>query len=90
MSELLEYFQSKQTEMVEFLTTLVNYESHTQNKPYVDKLGAFMEAQFRALGASVTHYAQERVGDFVLAKWNANAPGKPILFLIHIDTARLT
>lgn len=86
MSDLLKYFQSKQPEMVDYLTTLVNYESHTQNKPYVDKLGAFMEAQFRSMGASVTHYSQERVGDFVLAKWNANAPGKPIMFLIHIDT----
>lgn len=86
MSDLLNYFQSKQPEMVDYLTTLVNHESHTQNKPYVDKLGAFMEAQFRSMGASVTHYSQERVGDFVLAKWNANAPGKPIMFLIHIDT----
>jgi glutamate carboxypeptidase len=86
MSDLLHYFQSKQPEMVEYLTALVNYESHTQNKPYVDKLGAFMEAQFRSMGASVTHYTQERVGDFMLAKWNTHAPGKPILFLIHIDT----
>ncbi len=29
---------------------------------------------------------QTEVGDFLLAKWNENAPGTPIMFLIHIDT----
>ncbi|HRF96702.1 MAG TPA: M20/M25/M40 family metallo-hydrolase, partial [Aggregatilineales bacterium] len=29
---------------------------------------------------------QAKVGDFLLAKWNETAPGKPIMFLIHIDT----
>jgi glutamate carboxypeptidase len=86
MSELLTYFKSQQEKMVDFLKTLVNYETFTQEKAYVDKLGAFIEAQFRELGASVTRYPQEKVGDFLLAKWNEGAPGKPILFLIHIDT----
>src|SRR5690606_1206018 len=69
------------------LTALVSYESFTASKPDVDKLGAFMEQQFIDLGASsVTRMPQEKVGDFLLAKWNEDAPGKPIMFLIHIDT----
>ncbi|MBL8164764.1 MAG: M20 family metallopeptidase, partial [Anaerolineae bacterium] len=68
------------------LTTLVAYETPTTDKAAVDKLGAFMEAQFRELGAAVTRLSQEKVGDFLLAKWNEGAPGKPIMFLIHIDT----
>ncbi len=86
MSELLTYFQSRQQHMVDFLTTLVAYETPTTDKAAVDKLGAFMEAQFRELGAAVTRLSQEKVGDFLLAKWNESAPGKPIMFLIHIDT----
>jgi len=87
MSELLTYFQGQRQAMVDLLTTLVNYETFTSSKPDVDKLGNFMEAEFKALGASsVTRIPQEAVGDFLLAKWNENAPGKPILFLIHIDT----
>ncbi len=86
MSDLLKYFQSKQPQMVETLTTLVEYETPTLDKGLVDKLGAFMEGQFRSLGASITRYPQEKVGDFLLAKWNADAPGKPVMFLIHIDT----
>src|SRR5262249_12093141 len=40
-----------------------------------------------SLGATtVTRYPQTEVGDMLLGKWNEAAPGKPILFLIHIDT----
>jgi glutamate carboxypeptidase len=86
MSELLTYFQDQKQAMVDFLTTLVEYETPTTDKTVVDKMGAFMETEFRSLGASVTRFPQEKVGDFLLAKWNESASGKPIMFLIHIDT----
>ena len=86
MSDLLSYYQGRQQEMVDFLTSLVNFETPTTDKALVDKLGAFMEGQFRELGAQVTRFPQEKVGDFLLAKWNTDAPGKPLMFLIHIDT----
>ncbi len=87
MSDLLNYFKSQQQTMIDLLTELVGYESFTSEKEAVDKLGAFMEGQFRGLGASsITHYRQDKVGDFCLAKWNEDADDKPILFIIHIDT----
>lgn len=86
MSDLLQYFQSRQDEMVDLLTALVNYETPTLDKTSVDALGAFMESQFAALGATVTRLPQSVVGDGLIAQWNPGAPGKPIMFLIHIDT----
>ncbi len=87
MSDLLSYFQSQRDQMVELLTTLVNFETPTLDKALVDAMGAYMEQQFRALGASsVTRLPNEIVGDALLAKWNEDAPGKPIMFLIHTDT----
>ncbi len=87
MSELLTYFQGQQQAMIDLLTTLCNFETPTTGKEHVDKMGAFMESQFRELGASsVTRFPQTAVGDMLLAKWNETAPGKPIMFLIHIDT----
>ena len=87
MSDLLTYFQGQQQAMVDLLTTLCNFETPTRGKEHVDKMGAFMEAQFRDLGASsVTRIPQTEVGDMLLAKWNETAPGQPIMFLIHIDT----
>lgn len=86
MSELLDYFQTQTQAMIDLLTEMVNYETPSDDKALVDKFGAFMEAQFKALGASVTRFPQQTVGDYLLAKWNESAPGKPILFLVHIDT----
>ncbi len=87
MSDLLTYFQSQQQNMVDLLTTLINFETPTRDKAHVDQMGAFMESQFRELGASsVTRIPETEVGDMLLAKWNETAPGKPIMFLIHIDT----
>lgn len=87
MSDVLSYFQTQKQAMVDQLTELIGYETPTKVKDAVDKLGAYMEAQFKSLGASsVTRIPQTEVGDFLLAKWNENAPGKPIMFLIHIDT----
>ncbi len=87
MSELLQYFEGQQAAMIELLTELVNHESFTQEKALVDQLGHYMDGQFNALGASsIARIRQEHVGDMLLAKWHEQAPGKPILFLVHIDT----
>ncbi len=87
MPDLLQYFTSQKQAMLDQLVALVNFETPTTDKASVDTLGAYMENQFKALGASsVTTIPQAAVGDFRLAKWNENAPGKPLLFLIHIDT----
>jgi glutamate carboxypeptidase len=87
MSELLSYFQTQKQAMVDLLTEMIGYETPTKDKAAVDQMGVYMENQFRSLGASsVTRIPQTNVGDFLLAKWNENAPGKPIMFLIHIDT----
>lgn len=86
-SDLLTHFTAQKQAMVDQLIDLVNFETPTTDKAAVDKLGAYMEQQFNALGASsVTRIPQTAVGDFLLAKWNETAPGKPLMFLIHIDT----
>lgn len=87
MSELLQYFTNRQQTMVDLLEQLVNHETFSQDKTKVDELTRFMEAQFNDLGATtVTRIPQAEVGDMLLAKWHDDAPGKHILFLIHIDT----
>lgn len=87
MSEFLDYFKGQQQAMLDLLVEMIHYETFTKEKAMVDKLGAFVEDQFHRLGASsVTTFAQTQVGDFKLARWNEDAPGKPIMFLIHVDT----
>jgi glutamate carboxypeptidase len=86
VTDLVQYLKDRQQDMVDLLTTMVGYETFTIEKEYVDRFANFMEGQFTALGAAVTRFPQTEVGDCLLAKWNEDAPGKPILFLVHIDT----
>jgi glutamate carboxypeptidase len=87
MADLLNYFRDRKQQMVNLLTELVGYETFTTEKAMVDKLGNWMERRFHELGAaSVERIPCEQVGDMLLAKWGEAYPGKPILFLIHIDT----
>lgn len=83
---LVDFYQQRTTEIVELITRLANFETPTGSKPHVDVMGREIESILRDLGADVTRFPKEQVGDILLAKWNANAPGKPILFMMHMDT----
>ena len=85
--DLIDYFETQKQDMVDLLTELIGYESFTTEVDMVNKLGHFLEKQFLELQASsVKRMEQTECGDFLLAKWNEDAPGKPIMFLIHTDT----
>lgn len=87
MSELLTYFRDRQDDMITLLTGLVERESFTSEKDNVDKLVDFIVDTVSAMNpSSVTRIPLETVGDIVIAKWNEDAPNKPIMALMHIDT----
>ncbi len=91
MSKLLHYFKKRQSASLDLLTEMLRLESFTRDKTSVDRLVDFMQAQFECLGASsVQRLPQAEVGDFLLAKWNEGAAGKPFLFLAHLDTVHPT
>ncbi len=77
-------FEEKRAESIALLKTLVEYESPTTSKYAVDRLGAFLAEQFRALGAHVVVDQQSEVGDHILARWGNGTDG--ILLLGHMDT----
>jgi glutamate carboxypeptidase len=84
--DLSAYYRDHLSEIVELTTVLANYETPTQSKPHVDQMGAFLEGELHNLGALVHREPRDQVGDILLAKWNSHAPGKPILFMMHMDT----
>ena len=86
MSEFLDFFYDRTAQMVETLGQLVLFESPTLSKEHVDKLGEHVAGMCSNLGAEVAVFPLEEVGDVRLAMWNADAPGKPIMFLTHLDT----
>ena len=87
MSELLDFFSGRQDAMLDLLRALAATESFTRDKAGVDRMIDRMEAHFTRMSAdAIERFPQREFGDFLLATWNKDAPGKPFLFLVHVDT----
>jgi glutamate carboxypeptidase len=86
MPELKSYFEPKQQAMIDLLKELIAIESPSNVKSSVDAMGAKLARLFTASGATVEVHPREAVGDILLAKWNSEAAGKPILIISHMDT----
>lgn len=86
MSDLLAFFRDRTPQMVARLKQFVQHESPTSSKRHVDAFGVLLVDLCRELGAEVTIHPRKTVGDVPIATWNADAPGKPILLVAHMDT----
>ncbi|NDJ77178.1 MAG: M20 family metallopeptidase [Chloroflexi bacterium] len=86
MVDYMQYFTERQASMVATLRELAAFESPSTSKTHVDLLGEHVAGMCRAIGGEVTTIPREAVGDVRVAQWNANAPGKPIMLLGHLDT----
>lgn len=82
--QILKYLRDHQDDMVEDLKRLIDFESPTNHKPSVDKLGNVLANELRELGGDVTIIPKTEVGDCVRARWNNGDSG--ILILSHMDT----
>jgi len=69
MSDLLEYFATRQAAMADLLGELVALESPTTDKGAVDRLGSRLAKELRALGATLTVDEQETAGNHLIARW---------------------
>jgi glutamate carboxypeptidase len=82
--QILKYLRNHQNDMVEHLKKLIEFESPTNHKPSVDKLGTALAEELRELGGDVTIIPKEIVGDCVQSNWGGGDGG--ILILSHMDT----
>lgn len=83
---VVQYYTDHVQQVVDLTVTLANYETPTADKASVDLLGRYIADYCANLGAHVTNIPREAVGDIHLAQWHTDLPGKPVLFLMHIDT----
>jgi len=82
---VLAYHQRRHRDWVALLTRLVEHESPTDDKPAVDRLGAFLAGELTGLGARVEIVRQADYGDVVRAELPGAGDGQ-LLLLCHIDT----
>ena len=83
---LIGYFAARQSEIVALLRQLVELESPSESKPTLDRLGQFIAAQLRDVGASVEVVPQTTAGDHLVAMFGGGNAASPIVTLCHIDT----
>jgi glutamate carboxypeptidase len=87
MSNLVEYFSAKQDDMVRLLTQLVKHETPSHNKAQVDALAdTIVEWMETTNPTSITRTPMLDVGDMLIGRWNEDAPQKPVVVLMHMDT----
>lgn len=82
---LLDYFQTRQTEMLGVIEQLVTQETPSADKPRLDAFAEFLAGRLRGAGAAVEIIPSATRGNHVRATFGAgDAP--PALILCHYDT----
>ena len=98
--ELLAAAQARQREMLQWVKTLVEIESPSENKAAVDQASQQVAAWTRAMGGQIRWHRQKNFGDLLEARFAAQTMSKsiraqvgreqkrvrPILLLGHLDT----
>ncbi len=98
--EFLAAAQARQREMLQWVKTLVEIESPSENKAAVDQASQQVAAWMRALGGQIRWHRQKNFGDLLEARFAAQPMPKsiraqvgraqnrvrPILLLGHLDT----
>jgi glutamate carboxypeptidase len=78
------YFSERSDSLIEQLRGFIEIESPSTDKAAVDRFGAVVAADLRALGAVVTADPQTVTGDHVIGRFGEGPGG--ILILCHLDT----
>ncbi len=84
--DLRSYFADREDDLAALLEELIALESPTGDKAAVDRMGARVVEELLALGADLVTHRRAEVGDILEARWHAGKPGKPLLFVAHMDT----
>ncbi len=84
--DLRALFTDRLEPMIALLRDLVEIESPTQDRAAVNRLGDRLAGELSRLGADLTRHPRQQTGDILEARWGADAPGRPLLFVCHMDT----
>ncbi|HYI15220.1 MAG TPA: M20 family metallopeptidase [Thermomicrobiales bacterium] len=74
----------RQDATMALLRRLVEFESPTSDKPAMDRLIDFLEAELRKRGGQVERLPQVEYGDLVVARFGSGQ--KPLHVMTHVDT----
>jgi len=87
--DIINYFKSRQEEMINFLKEIVTRESPSTDKKAVDFCSSFLIKEFKKLETKITRFPQHDIGDLYLIEYppsNIEVKKDQILVLTHLDT----
>ena len=88
----LEFCREQQADMLDTLKALVRFESPSDDKAALDRLGEHLGREFSDAGGQVTFFPQEKAGNHLKAEFPGRSGAKPdngekpLLLLGHFDT----
>lgn len=84
--KIFQYLDDNEHDMIQFWKDLVMHESGSFDKVDCDKTRDFLVDHYKALGGQVRTTDYKEAGDMIIADFNQEAPGAPIVFSGHYDT----
>ena len=83
---LLNYFDTRQSEMIDVIRQLVTQETPSSDKPRLDAFAEFLATRLREVGADVEVLQQEARGNHIRARFGPQNNEPQALILCHYDT----
>ena len=84
--ERLEYFESRQDQLIQTIRELVEIESPSDDKPAADRMGAILADRFAACGGRAQVHRAEKFGNNIQIDFPGRDAVRPVLLLGHFDT----
>jgi glutamate carboxypeptidase len=83
---LIAFFETGLEDAVALLGRMVGFESGSEDKNDVDRLGEFLAGEFRLRGAEPTIIPVATRGNILKVEWKTGSAVPPVLVLGHLDT----
>jgi glutamate carboxypeptidase len=84
--DVLRLFGALPGRTLEMLRRLIEMESHSADKPAVDRLAEFLAREFKARGSEVEILRSATSGNGLKAIWHGGGSSESVMFLGHLDT----
>lgn len=85
-AEIKKYVDGHQKEMLNLWQEIVNTESGPKQIDGVNRVGKIVTRELESIGAKVQKVPVEHAGDLIRGDWHGELPGKPVVFMGHMDT----
>ncbi len=85
-AKIQDYIQAHREDMLALWKEIVNTESGPKQIDGINQVGKIFTRELEKIGATVQMVPVQNAGKLLRADWHPELPGKPIVFMGHMDT----